>query len=207
MGIGFEGLIWKIYRIAEAITRILYINLLWVAFSLLGVIVLGLFPATAAMFSVVRKGMLGEKDIPIFKTFWQYYKSEFIQSNLLGYALVVIGAVLYIDLRFFQKSDGIITLGLSYLFLFLLLVYFTVVLYIFPVFVHYQFKTLEYIKYALIMAIGRPFQTLFMIVGCLLVLTLLRMVPMLILYFGGSLLCYVLMWISIKSFPKEEIQE
>ncbi|MEK5444962.1 YesL family protein [Fredinandcohnia sp. FSL W7-1320] len=207
MGIGYEGLIWKIYRIAESIARILYINLLWVAFSLLGVIVLGFFPATAAMFSVVRKSMLGEKDIPIFKTFWQYYKTEFIQSNLLGLALVLIGAVLYVDLRFFQSSDSIITLALSYLFLFLLLVYFAVVLYIFPVFVHYQFKTLEYIKYALIMAVGRPFQTLFMIVGCLLVLTLLRMVPMLMLYFGGSLLCYVLMWKSIKSFPKEEIQE
>ncbi len=204
---GFEGLIWKLYKAAEAITRILYINLLWVAFSLLGAIVLGVFPATAAMFSVVRKWMLGETDIPIFKTFWQHYKSEFVQTNLLGFAMVLIGAVLYIDLRFFQSSEGMITLVLSYLFLFLLLVFFTIALYIFPVFVHYQFKTLEYIKYALIMAIGRPIQTILMIIGSLLVLTLLRMVPILTLYFGASLLCYVLMWISIKSFPKEEIQE
>ncbi|WP_449538158.1 YesL family protein [Ferdinandcohnia sp. Marseille-Q9671] len=202
----FEGLIWKVYRIAEVITRVLYINVLWVAFSLVGVLLLGFFPATAAMFSVVRKWMLGEKDVPIFKTFWQNYKTEFIQSNVIGYVLVLIGALLYLDLRFFQSSEGVITQLLSFLFLFLFLLYFIVLLYIFPIFVHYQFKTLEYIKYALIMAIGRPLQTLMMVTGSLLVLTLLRMVPILTIYFGGSILCYVLMWISIKSFPKEETQ-
>lgn len=203
----FEGLIWKLYKIAEVIAKIVYLNLLWVVFSLLGVVALGLFPATAAMFSVIRKWLIGENDIPIFKTFLEHYKSEFVQTNLLGYAMILLGAVLYIDLRFFQSSGGIITLVLSYFFLFLLLVYFVVLLYIFPVFVHYQFKTFEYIKYALILAVGRPFQTIFMIVGSLLVLTLLRMVPILIIYIGGSLLCYVLMRISIKSFPKEETQE
>lgn len=200
----FEGMIWKVYRIAEVITRILFINILWIVFSLMGLLLLGFFPATAAMFSVVRKWILGEKDIPIFKTFWQNYKTGFIQTNLLGFALVLIGSILYIDLRFFQSAEGSITKLLSFLFLFLLLLYFIVLLYIFPIYVHYQFKTLEYIKYALIMAIGRPLQSLMMVLGSVLILILLRMIPILTLYFGGSVLGYVLMWISMKSFSLEE---
>ncbi len=201
----FEGTISKLYRLAERITLVLYINLLWVIFSLVGLGLFGLFPSTAAMFGVVRKWMLGEKDLPIFKTFWSIYKSVFIQTNLLGYTLLIIGAVLYVDLRFFQTSEGPIFQALSFLFLFLLLIFFTVVLYIFPVFVHFNFKTLEYIKYSFILTIGKPIQTLLMIVGSILVLTLLWVIPILTLYFGGSILCFVLTWIAIKSFPKEDI--
>ncbi|WP_084028990.1 YesL family protein [Bacillus sp. J33] len=63
--------------------RLVYLNLLWIAFSLLGIVLFGFFPATAAMFSVVRKWIMGETDVRVFKEFWQTYRKEFWKANRL----------------------------------------------------------------------------------------------------------------------------
>ncbi len=64
-----SGFIDGYYRFAVWVTKFAYLNLLWIAFSLLGLGLFGLFPATAAMFAVVRKWINGEKDIPVFHVF------------------------------------------------------------------------------------------------------------------------------------------
>lgn len=203
----FEGFVWKTYDVFGWIMRLIYLNLLWLLFTVVGLIALGIFPATAAMFAVTRKWIQGETDVPIFTTFLESFKSSFIQINLVGYCLLLLGLFLYVDLRFFQSSQQILLSLLTFFILFAFLVYFTVLLYIFPVFVHFKFKTLEYIKYSFIIAVGRPLQTITMIVGSFLVYLVLSIIPVLLLFLSGSLLSIVLMWIAIKSFPKEEIGE
>lgn len=69
-----NGFIDGYYRFAVWITRFAYLNLLWIAFSLVGLGVVGFFPATAAMFAVVRKWVHGEKDIPVFQVFGKTIK-------------------------------------------------------------------------------------------------------------------------------------
>ncbi|HWO75002.1 MAG TPA: YesL family protein [Bacillus sp. (in: firmicutes)] len=204
---GLEGLVWKFYHISEAIMKVMYINLLWIAFTITGLGVFGIFPATAAMFAVTRKWMLGEKDIPVFRTFWDAYKSEFIQINILGYVLSILGIVLYVDLRFFQTSDLFLFQAISFLFIAFLFIYFVLLLFIFPVFVHFKYKTFDYIKYSLVMAVGRPLLSILMMIGCILVLFILKIMPALILFAGGGLMSVVLMWISMKSFPQKNAAE
>ena len=79
-----DGFLRKIYDISAWITRLMYVNLLWILFMLAGLIVMGVFPSTTAMFSVTRKWILGETDTPVFHTFWKAYKQNFLQSNLVG---------------------------------------------------------------------------------------------------------------------------
>src|SRR5690625_6342583 len=55
------------YTLANWIMRLAYVNILWIAFSLVGIIILGFFPATIGMFTVIRKWIQGDGDIPIFK--------------------------------------------------------------------------------------------------------------------------------------------
>lgn len=78
-----NGFVGVLYRTSEWIMRLVYLNLLWIAFSLLGIVLFGFFPATAAMFSVVRKWIMGETDVRVFKEFWQTYRKEFWKSNRL----------------------------------------------------------------------------------------------------------------------------
>lgn len=46
-------------------------------FTLLGLGVFGIMPATAALFAVMRKWIQGQDNVPVLKTFWQEYKGEF----------------------------------------------------------------------------------------------------------------------------------
>lgn len=203
----FEGFVWKAYEIMSWITRLIYVNLLWLLFTITGLVVLGFFPATAAMFTVTRKWMLGETDVPLFKTFYKTFKSSFLQINVIGYCLLLLGIFLYVDLRFFQASQQVLVSLLSFLILFALLIYFTILLYLFPVFVHFKFKTLEYIKYSFVIAVGRPLTTIMMIVGSYIIYLIVSVMPVLLLFTSGSLLSVVLMWIAMKSFPQEMEEE
>lgn len=193
-----------IYRFSEWIMRLAYINILWIFFTILGLGLFGLFPATSAMFSVIRRLLVGDTDLPIFKSFYNYMKRDFKQANILGYILVVLGLLLYFDIRFFQTSTHILFNLLTTFSFILLFIYFIMTLYIFPIFVHYNFKTLEYIKYTLIIAIGRPVLTIMMIVGVVLVYTLFDSIPGLFPFFGASCISCVLLWIASFSLPKLE---
>src|SRR5690625_3670329 len=127
-----DSIVWKMYDISYWLMKMIYLNLLWMGFSLIGLLFLGFFPATAAMFAVTRKWVLGEKEIPVFKIFWKNYKTGFVQTNIIGYVSVVAGLILYIDLQFFRASNHLLLSVLAFLIIFALIIYFAVVLYIFP---------------------------------------------------------------------------
>lgn len=195
------GLFGAIYRGSEWIMRLAYLNILWIAFSLFGLIIFGFFPATAAMFAVTRKWVMGDTEIPIFKTFWEAYKIEFKQINIVGYVILLIGFFLYFDLRFAQSQQNFFGY-FRFLFLGLLFCYFIMTLYLFPVFTHYKLKPLEYIKRSFIFAIGRPLNSLIMIIASIIVSYLMLFIPGLIPFYSGSVLSLLLMWGASMSFPK-----
>lgn len=201
---GLEGIVWKLYDMSSWLMKIIVLNLLWFIFTIAGLVVFGIFPATAAMFSVTRKWMMGDTDIPVFQTFWNTYKTSFLQINIIGSTIVLIGAILYIDLRFFQTSEHVLLSFLAFFIIFALFIYFAVVLYIFPLYVHFQLNTMEYLKKTLILVIGKPIHTIMMIVGCYLVYVVLSMIPYLIIFFGASSLSLVLTWVAMLSFPRHE---
>src|SRR5699024_2545393 len=71
-----------------------------------GVIFLGFFPATAGVYTVTRKWVEGDPDVPIFRTFFDVYKSIFVQINGLGYVMAFVGAFLTYDFIIFKKLVG-----------------------------------------------------------------------------------------------------
>jgi uncharacterized membrane protein YesL len=56
-----------VYRFCEWVTRLAYLNLLWIMFSLAGLVVFGVMPSTIAMYTVTRRWLTEDVDIPIFK--------------------------------------------------------------------------------------------------------------------------------------------
>src|SRR5690625_1995366 len=69
-----DGLSGRLYRICEVITKFAYVNILWFVFTLLSLIIFGFMPATVALFSVTRKWVMGDMDVPVFSTFWGTYR-------------------------------------------------------------------------------------------------------------------------------------
>lgn len=97
----------KFYLLLEWVMWLAYINLLWIGSALIGLIVFGIFPATVAMFTVIRHLLL--KDTTgkqILKTFALTYKREFFKSNVIGLIFTAIGYLLYLDFLYIQNMTG-----------------------------------------------------------------------------------------------------
>lgn len=191
-------------RLGTWLFNLFLLNLLWIFFTFAGFIVLGIFPATAALFAVHRRSIMEDNDIPVLKLFLINYRKEFFKANLLGYLLVFIGAVLYIDFRVVQLiSDKQLQSILVNITVVIMVVYGITLLYVFPLFVHFDQKLFQYPKNAIILAVGRPMRTLIMLLGLLLVIYFCFYITALIPVIGISLSSYIMMWTALKSLPKE----
>lgn len=186
--------------------NLVLLNLLWLLFSFSGLLVVGIFPATAALFAVMRLMIMESDNGSMIKLFWAKFKAEFIAANVVGYVMLLIGLVLYTDLKVlhYVNQDTLYTILMSTTMV-VIFIYVLSLLYIFSVFVHYDLKIWQYPKHAFILVIARPLHTLIMAILVVSILFLYLQLPVLIVLFGISLISYVLMKFSYLSFSKESV--
>lgn len=193
-----------VYRITEAIMKLAYLNLLWLLFSMAGLIIFGIFPATAAAFTICRKWIRGDKDIPVFKNFWRSYKKDFFKSNLLGLLILCAGVILYVDYLFLSRGES----NLSYILFFPLLtlgiVYLLTVLFLFPVFVHYDTNVFRLLKNACLLALFNPMISFLMLINLIFIAIIMTMLPAVIPFFGISIPAWTTMYLANVTFNKLE---
>ncbi|RSD27042.1 YesL family protein [Mesobacillus subterraneus] len=192
----------RAYAATEWITKFAYLNLLWMAFSLAGLIVLGFFPATIAMFTIIRKWLKGESEIPIFRTFWTTWKTEFFRSNGLGLLVLAVGGLIAFNLVFVKSSGVGFTSVIQipiYLFMFAAIL---TIFYLFPVYVHYELKLFQMVRNSFLMMLINPIENLVMITGILAVLFVVKFIPALGFFFGGSLIAAIIMSAGYLVFSK-----
>lgn len=184
------------------IMRFTIVNLLWIFFSILGVIVGGVFPATVAAMAVCRKWLLGESEIRIWKTFYQCYRKDFLKVNILGWSLTLVGSLLYVNYQLIADMNGKLLVIVPFAFYFLVFFYLLIVLWSFPLFVHYQTSILHHIRNAIIIGLTKLHYTLvlLLIVGSVFYASL--DFPGIIPFFSFSLLTFGCMWASMQLFIK-----
>lgn len=202
-----DGAIWetKFYAIGTWIYKLALVNLLWILFTLAGLVIFGFFPATVALFTVVRKWLMGDQEIPIFKTFIKTYRSEFIKGNLLSYIILAIGLLFFFDIKFFQGFNNAAYL-LSYLFIFLFFTYCVMLLFVFPVYVHFKLSIYQYIKHAFLILLISPFRSILLLMMTFFIYYLTVQFSAIIIFFGMSVEALIIMWVSLKIFHKIEVK-
>lgn len=191
-----------IYSALEWITRFAYLNFLWIVFSLLGGILFGLYPATTSMFAVCREWLKGNSDLPLFKSFWGFYKKDFLKSNLLGIFITALLLFIALDIFYIQTSPNE-QLDWTYvpLFAFILIVVFFL-FYLFPAFVHYDIKVPLVIKNAFLLMLINPSATAVIVLCLVPLFFIMRLFPALAFLFGGSLYAFLTMWMAMYAFGK-----
>lgn len=199
-----KGVMAMMYGACEAIMKIAWLNTLWVLFTLGGGVVFGWGPSTAAMFTVVRKWLLGRTDAPVFKTFYQTYKKEFFKTNGLGLILLAAGTILLVNYQFFRLREDLFSIIISYATLMAGLMYVVVFVYIFPLYVHVQLPFARYFSQAALIGLVRPLTTAGMAAAGGFVVYVLLTVPGLIPFYGVSLFALVLMFIAHRCFLRLE---
>lgn len=193
----------KYVQLGEWCLNLFLLNCLWFMFSLIGGFFLGIFPATVALFAVLRKLTMEPGEVRIFQLFWKTYKSEFIRGNILGYVWAIIGTALLIDVRVLHQVEMTFIHQALIIALYLLLVlYVFITFYLFPIFVHYNLKFLEYYKYAFVLVIGRPIKTILLFASILLIYFLFSLIPGLIPVFGVSFIGFIMMKMTSSSLKK-----
>ncbi|MCQ6264076.1 DUF624 domain-containing protein [Fictibacillus sp. WQ 8-8] len=191
-----ENWLGNVYHLTDWIMRLAYLNLLWLAFTLLGCVLFGWAPATIAMHTVIRKWMMGEEHIKVFSCFWDTYKSVFLKSQKISCVLIILGCLLFVDLKFFMSGQSaVFTLGKLFS-LQLIIGYFVVCSYIFSLYTNYKMNGFEMFKIALLLGLMYPVKTLLTLLGSFVFIMMFLAIPELTIFFGGSLFA---LWCTYSS--------
>lgn len=136
------------------------LNALWLVMCLP---ILTIFPATTAMFGVVREWQK-HKDIRVISAYFRHFKGNFKQSFLLGILWLIFTLLLLGDFIITNQLNSNLKYVLFAFFFLLSIVYLFVSITIFPVIVHYRVSWKAGIKNAMLLSLGKLHFTLLSLV-------------------------------------------
>lgn len=182
-----QQLVQSFDRLLKWILKVSWLNALIIGFSLLGLVVGGVFPAIIASLAVA-KGWINKEEFSTWKVFKKIYFQEFFKVNLLGWILTLFALILYVNYLVMLQLGDQLSIFVVFAYYFLIFVYFTVVMWIFPLYVELKTGVWSLIKHAFIMGVSYLPRTLgiFLVVFCILYVSL--SVPAMLLFFTGSLI-------------------
>lgn len=197
-----KGIVTTLDLLLHWITRLVVVSILWIVFSLAGLLAGGIFPATAAALGVSRKWLMGDSEVKILKAYKKIYKQEFIAANIIGWILTLIGIVLYINFRLIIKSEGELPIITPFAFYLILFFYIITALWSFPLLVHYNDKWFKHVKHAFIIGLTKLHYTFFMGLILFSIIYLSLLFPGVIPFFTISIAAICWMWFALQVFGK-----
>jgi uncharacterized membrane protein YesL len=93
------------YHACDLVCWVAALNLLWIAGTLLGGVVLGAAPATVAAHTLARRRIRGE-GVPAVRAFWRVWRAEFGRANVLLLPAGAVGGLLWLNWLHFGTADG-----------------------------------------------------------------------------------------------------
>ncbi len=165
------------------------------------------FPASAALCTVARKWVMGDEDVPLFKTFFRGFKSNYKQSMLGGLFFSFILIVLLINVQFYSEKGSYISV-VSYLFIVMVLLLVVAVMNYLSMLTHFEMRTRTLIKNSILFTIGRPLTSLMLLVGNFVILYVSFVkFNFLVPFFMGSLMGAFSFWSFYKVLQKIQEKE
>ncbi|MEK3888585.1 YesL family protein [Bacillus sp. FSL K6-3431] len=216
-----SGLIYGLYRFCVWTMKLFATNILWLLFNIpiaylsfnlilsktpqhlqINFITLAalapfiFFPATTALFGVIRKWVTGESDIPLVRSFVKYYKDNYIRSMTIGFIIVPLWGVLIVDYFYFSNANS----PLFYVFLLIGMFMFVFTFHLFSNTVHVHLKYFNAFKNSMLLTIGRPVHTIGIAVANAGILYVcFNVFPPLILLGMGTLIAFTSFYLYYKS--------
>jgi uncharacterized membrane protein YesL len=189
----------RVYRILERFLDLVVLNLCWLIACLPVVTV---WPATTALFAVVREWALG-REPRVIGSFLRFFKANFTQSLCLGVLWSPFGLLLLFNLNLAAQSSPPWRLLLFFCFSTLGGVYLVASVYLFPVMSNYRVSFVQVIKNSIIFGVGQlPIAVLcLLLVGAVAALVV-TLPPTLLV--AGSSTAYAVYRLCDRAFRKVE---
>jgi|SRR5690625_821784 len=198
----------SINNVLEWIMYAAYLNLLWILFTFVGLIIFGWMPATIAVYSTWRR-ILRDKDrhVPIFKTFLEEYKTSFIKKNVAGFLILFGGALIFLYFQFYQQTEGIINIIYTGFMFVVIFTFLNIVIYLPPVMVHFKLKFFQNFRQAILLGLSSLSTTFLIYIMIFLAGVIVYYYPSLILPFGFSALPLFIMKVCLIRFKMLDLYD
>jgi uncharacterized membrane protein YesL len=159
------------------------------------------WPSTYALVSICRRWVRGQS-LPVFKTYWKYYKESFKESVIISWIYLIGGFVIVIDLMYVANwyvRVAMFVIGFIYL---------LSLIYIFPIMAHYDWKGfffkmkmsflfgLSYLQYTLV---------LILVIGVC-YWTAIKFFSGILTFLGIRFLFFIITWTSNQVFTRMEME-
>lgn len=184
--------------------KLAYLNILWILFSLLGLGIFGIGPATVSMFAIIRKRLRYGTDFSMTKEFVEIYQRNFWYANRLMWVLIPAYLFIYIDLAVIRllPSSFIIdkVVFLSVIMLSLLVV--IVTCYVFAVYVHFDLAFWRNFKFAFMIAGISPLSTIMILLGLFVCSIVILIVPAGSIFYLVSVPVLIIQACALGAFKK-----
>lgn len=189
-------------RFLKVILQMAWLNFLWFLFTLLGLVVVGIFPATTAAISVARKWIREGGIDSTFLTFNETYREEFKKSNFIGFNLVFIIILLIINYYALLEFGEQIPIFIIFAYYFVVFIFSVLLVWLFPLLSHYDTKVIYYFKNALLIGLTRIPTTISIIASVFLILYVSLKLPSLFLFFTISLVALSVAFLTGRVFEE-----
>ncbi len=206
------SIMYGITAVCEWIMRFSVINILWIIFNFpISWLVLNLifandwssliiffilivllapivfFPATQAMFAVVREWILGHESNSLIKSYWHHYKKNYRKSTIAGFIMTTLWLGLLTNIVYFSQSNAL----LMFLLIFLGVVLFVFTVNFFSVMAHYQLGIKDLMKNTFAITFGSPLLFITIIICGVLLVYICSQAWYVLTFFAGSLFAFL----------------
>ncbi|WP_163578964.1 YesL family protein [Gracilibacillus saliphilus] len=190
------------FRILDIFAHFVLLNALWIICS---VPIVTIFPATTALFGVVRKWHSDGTDAGSVRLFFSLFRENFTKSFMIGILWTIAGLILFVDWSILQQVEFTGKTGVFALLVFSIILFIFMTMYVFFVLVHYELSILQTLKNALFLSLGYFIHTLLLLVTIAGVITITLIAPIFLIIFG-SILAFTMYYIFHKLSIKVEQQ-
>ncbi|MGP3932694.1 YesL family protein [Nonomuraea sp. KM88] len=177
------------------------LNLMWIAFTLLGGVVLGIGPATMAAYTVARRHARGESIH--WADFWSVYRREFVRASLLILPVAVLATVLIGNYLYLSAAGP--SMGALRIATFVALIALAGVgAYVGPLYVHYDLPLWAYWPKATQLALMRPASSVLLLLVLSSIAYATAVLPVLAPVVGFGAWIYLNTWLCQRFFEENE---
>ena len=192
----------RLYEAADEVVWAIKLNALWIGFTLLGGVALGIGPATLAAYSLARRRSSGESfhALPSFRTAFrrEFRRGCLVVLPLVAAAVLLIGNYLYFaslgtkaSLPRLASLVALVALGV-------------IAAYLLPMAVHYDLKVRELLPKASLVALARPASSLVLLFVAVSIAYVSSRFPVLGIVLAGGGWIQLNAWLCLRFFAENE---
>ncbi|TDD53306.1 DUF624 domain-containing protein [Kribbella antibiotica] len=192
----------KLYDAADEAMWTVRLNCCWLAFTLLGGVVLGLGPATLTAYTLARRRIFGES-FHIFPAFHATFRREFRRGTLLVLPAAAAAVVLIGNYLFFASlgaKASLPRLGS----LLALAVLGVITAYLLPMAVHYNLRGRQLLPKASLLALARPASSVVLLFAAVTIAYVSAKFPVLGILLAGGAWIQLNTWLCLRFFAENE---